>query len=70
LSEIPEVGDKAANVVSETYGGEKIKLSDFTKKGISSMSILASETISPDEGHPGDVIVIITFTMPSWISTP
>ncbi len=33
MSEIPEVGDKAPNVVSETYGGEKINLSDFTKKG-------------------------------------
>lgn len=29
MSEMPKVGDKAPDFKSETYGGEKIKLSDF-----------------------------------------
>ena len=33
MSEMPKVGDKAPGFEAETYGGEKIKLSDYEGKG-------------------------------------
>jgi len=32
MSEMPKVGDKAPDIEAETYGGKKIKLSDFANK--------------------------------------
>ncbi len=34
MSEMPKVGDKAPDIEAETYGGEKIKLSDYEGKSI------------------------------------
>lgn len=32
MSDMPKVGDKAPEIEAETYGGEKLRLSDFTGK--------------------------------------
>jgi peroxiredoxin Q/BCP len=32
MAEMPKVGDKAPDIEAETYGGEKIRLSDFRNK--------------------------------------
>lgn len=34
MSEMPKVGDKAPDIEAETYGGERIKLSDYEGKNI------------------------------------